>query len=291
MATSLEILTAAARLNGLDPTDSELIRDGSHVMYRLNDQIVARIGQSGSRYSAEREVRVSHWLTQQQYPVTQLIPDMLQPTVIEDQPVTWWKSIPDHRPATPAELGELLRTLHALPAPEGLILPVHDPFRGLVARIDNAPETARIERDWLRTRYEELSRLYQEIRFDSQSRVIHGSAWQGNIAVPTGGSPILLDLENVSKGYPEWDLIPIAVDHMDFARLDAKDYRSFVNTYGGFDVIDSPRYSVLAAIQELRWVCFVLSKADSNPMALQETRHRISCLRGELRRPWSWSAF
>lgn len=291
MATSLEVLTAAAQLNGLDPIGAELIRDGSHAMYRLNGQIVARVGQPGSQSSAEREVRVSRWLTQQQYPVIQLIPGMLQPTIIEDRAVTWWRSISEHRPAAPAELGGLLRMLHALPAPEDFSLPVHDPFRGLVARIDKAPETAKMEHDWLVARCDELLRQYQGIRFDNQLRIIHGDAWQGNVAVPRNGSPILLDLENVSKGHPEWDLIQIAVDHVDFARLDVKNYRSFVNAYGGFDVTDSPNYSILAAIQELRWVCFVLSKAGGNPIALRETRHRISCLRGELPRPWSWTAF
>lgn len=287
----MEALTAAAQLNGLDPTGSELIRDGSHTMYRLNDQIVARIGQPGSESSAEREICVSRWLTQQQYPVTQLASGLLQPTIITDRAVTWWRLISDHRPATPAELGDMLRVLHALPVPEDLRLPFLDPFCELAERIDNAPGITKMERNWLAEYYRGLLRQYRETQFSDRIRVIHGDAWQGNVVVPRGGSPILLDLENVSKGHSEWDLIPTAVDHVDFARLDEKDYQSFVNAYGGFDVTDSPYYSLLAAVQELRWVCFVLGKADSNPIALRETRHRISCLRGELPRPWSWTAF
>lgn len=291
MVASLEVLTAAARLNGLDPTGSKLIRDGSHAMYRLNDEIVARVGKPGSQSNAEHEIRVSRWLTKQRYPVTQLIPDMLQPTVIADQAVTWWRSIPEHRPATPAELGRLLRTLHALPAPESLQLPRLDPFCKLAERIKNAAGINEKEHDWLTVRYHRLLEQYQNTTFDSGNRMIHGDAWQGNVAVPQDGSPILLDLEAVSRGHREWDLLPIAVDHVDFARIDVKGYQSFVDAYGGFDVTDSAVYGLLAAIQELRWVCFVLSRADNNPAALQETRHRISCLRGEVSRPWTWTAF
>ncbi|MGH3672458.1 MAG: phosphotransferase family protein [Pseudonocardiaceae bacterium] len=291
MAGSLEVLTAAARLNGLDVTGSELIRDGSHAMYRLDDKIIARVGKPGSQSSAEREVRVSRWLTEQKYPVTQLSPGMLQPTVIKGQAVTWWRSIPQHRPATPAELGGLLRMLHSLPAPESLSLPSLNLFCKLAERIKNAVGINRKERDWLVGHYHELLERYHETRFYSGIRIIHGDAWQGNVAVPQDGSPILLDLEDVSRGHPEWDLISIAVDHVDFARIDAEEYQSFVGAYGGFDVTGSPGYGVLAAIQELRWVCFTLSKADNNPAALRETRHRISCLRGELTRPWKWTAF
>lgn len=47
----------------------------------------------------------------------------------------------------------------------------------------------------------------------------------------------------------------------------------------------------LAAIRALRWVCFVLSKADTNRDAARETQRRLACLRGEVPLPWSWSAF
>jgi hypothetical protein len=34
-----------------------------------------------------------------------------------------------------------------------------------------------------------------------------------------------------------------------------------------------------------------LGKSDTSSKAAQETRHRIACLRGELPRPWTWTAF
>jgi hypothetical protein len=42
--------------------------------------------------------------------------------------------------------------------------------------------------------------------------------------------PILLDLEHVSIGGPEWDLISVAVDRTDFERISAEDYRALTPT-------------------------------------------------------------
>jgi len=120
--------------------------------------------------------------------------------------------------------------------------------------------------------------------------VIHGDAWQGNVAVPDFGRPILLDLEMVSLGRREWDLVQIAVDYTDFARLTDEDYRSFVAAYGGYDVTSVSGYRTIADLQELRWGCFALGKSDRSAEAAREARHRIACLRGDLARPWSWTA-
>jgi aminoglycoside phosphotransferase (APT) family kinase protein len=120
--------------------------------------------------------------------------------------------------------------------------------------------------------------------------VIHGDAWQGNVAVSGSGTSTLLDLEHVSIGHRQWDLVPLAVDYVDFARLTADDYETFVRSYG-HDVTGEPEFRLLADIQELRWVGFVLSKAGANPAASREARHRVACLRGDVPKPWTWAAF
>lgn len=122
--------------------------------------------------------------------------------------------------------------------------------------------------------------------------VIHGDAWQGNLVVPVeGGAPVLLDLDHVGLGPREWDLISLAVDYTDFARITTSDYQDFVDAYGGYDMTTWSGYRTLATIRELRWTAFVLGKATANPKAAQQVRHRVACLRGEVERPWSWSAF
>ena len=120
---------------------------------------------------------------------------------------------------------------------------------------------------------------------------MHGDAWQGNLVVTDDGSPILLDFDHVSIGHPAWDLIPLAVDHEDFARIDNEDYSAFITAYSGYDVREAPWFRTLADLQELRWTAFVAGKAAHNADAAAEVSHRLACLRGEVPRPWRWTAF
>lgn len=64
LTTAADVLSAAARVAGLDTAGAEVIRAGSNVMYRLPDNRVARIGRPGSTAIARREVQVSQWLTE-----------------------------------------------------------------------------------------------------------------------------------------------------------------------------------------------------------------------------------
>lgn len=124
----------------------------------------------------------------------------------------------------------------------------------------------------------------------NRTSVIHGDAWQGNLVVPRTGPPIFLDLDKVSLGRPEWDLVQLAVDHTDFNRLDTDDYHAFVTAYGGHDMTTTPEFRIYADIQELRWASFALSLAHHRPAARTEVAHRVACLRGRIPKPWRWEA-
>ncbi|MEC3979295.1 phosphotransferase family protein [Amycolatopsis sp. H20-H5] len=269
-----------------------MIRDGNNTIYELPDGIVARIGRTGTSDIARREVQVSHWLTAEAgIRVVQAVPGLPQPVVIEDRPVTWWTLIPKHRSGSPAELGTLLAILHSLPAPTAFELPIHDPFHGISQRLDTTDWLGQADREWFVERLTAVRDDYTGHNHRQSRTVIHGDAWQGNVAVTEDGHPVLLDLENVALGHPDHDLIDLAVDYLDFARLTQADYESFVKAYGGHDVTESPGYRTLADLQELRWLSFVMTKAADDPAAAEEVRHRIACLRGEEPRPWTWTAF
>ncbi|SEC10306.1 Ser/Thr protein kinase RdoA involved in Cpx stress response, MazF antagonist [Amycolatopsis tolypomycina] len=288
--TAGSVLAGAARIAGFGAAGAELIRDGSNVMYRLPSGVVARIGRPGTGDTARREVLVSRWLDEAGLPAVRALADAPQPVMIGDRPVTWWVALPAHRPATPAELGAVLGRFHSLPAPRIPGLPRHDPFIDLDRRIGLATALDPGDRTWLERHLGELERRYQDFADAGPTGVIHGDAWQGNVAVPETGRPILLDLEMVSFGRYDWDLVQVAVDHTDFARITTSEYESFVAGYGGYDVTRTPGYRTLADIQELRWVAFALSKVGTRPEAAAQARHRIACLRGDVSRPWSWSA-
>jgi hypothetical protein len=285
------VLRTAAGIAGIDASGAEVIRDGSHVMYRLHGDIVARVGRPGTIDTAEREVKIARWLAASGLAVTQTVADITQPVVVDDQPVTWWHLLPEHRAATPAELGSVLRALHELPVPSSLRLPIADPLADLDQRLGGASGLDVDDRAWLMGHVADLRARYGQLSLGVPRHVIHGDAWQGNVAVPSSGAPILLDLEHVSIGHPDWDLIPLAVDYIDFARLDEREYRAFVRAYGGYDVTESRGFRVLADIQELRWTAFVISKSANSRAAGVEARHRIACLRGGVPRPWTWAAF
>ncbi|WP_433194004.1 phosphotransferase enzyme family protein [Nocardia sp. CA-107356] len=288
-SSSEATLAKAARQAGLALNEPKVIREGSHAIYRVGD-IVARIGRPGSLENAERELRVSQWLNSSGIPTVETVSELSQPIVVDDRPVTWWRLIPDHRPATPAELGAMLRALHSLTPPADFALPSYDPFGDLRERLVTAGTVDDDGRRWLLTRYDELHQQYDGLQDPLRLVVIHGDAWQGNLVVPPSGPPIVLDLDKVSVGRPGWDLIQLAVDYTDFARIPAADYLSLVNAYGGQDITDWSDFRLFADIQELRWVGFALERAAANESAAQQAKHRIACVRGQIPKPWVWKA-
>lgn len=286
-----DLLVTAADIAGLDARGATLIREGSNVIYQLPGGIVARIGPETTGDNAARQVTISRWLADAGLAVVRALDDVPQPTIVGRRPVTWWEQLPEHRPARAAELGAVLQALHALDPPTIPQLPRFDPFTGLDGRIGAARHLDIDDRAWLTRRVAVLRDRLGDLRVDEPDRVVHGDAWQGNVAVHDTGIAVLLDLEHVSLGHPDWDLIPVAVDYADFARLTSRDYHEFVAAYGGYDVTATPGFRVFADIQQLRWVVFVLGKAATSDRAAHETRHRIACLRGEVPRPWTWTAF
>ncbi|MET8779490.1 aminoglycoside phosphotransferase family protein [Nocardia sp. NPDC004654] len=249
--------------------------------------IVARVGQPGTADAARRELRVSQWLNESGIPAVESVADLRQPVIAADRPVTWWRRIPDHRPSTPGELGAMLHELHQLTAPTDLALPAYEPFAGLYDRLSTADADSR---QWLLQHYTELRTQYGEVPTPPALGVIHGDAWQGNLVVPRSGPPTVLDLDKVSLGRREWDLIQLAVDYTDFNRITAQEYRAFVDAYGGYDITTWPGFRLLADIQELRWVAFAIERSRNSPQAAAQAAHRIACLRGEVARPWRWNA-
>ena len=285
------VLQRAASLAGLNAADARLLRNGSNAIYLLpNARVVARIGQPGTAESAARQIQIASWLSASGIE-TNLPIDGSDQVTVAGRPVTWWTPIGTHRHATPAELAAVLRTLHNLPAPATIDLPNLDMVGYVSERIESASGISIADRNWLQDRLACLSAELATTEVFQCERVIHGDAWQGNLVVPPDGPPILLDFDHVSVGHPAWDLIPLAVDHEDFSRVDNDDYSAFVTAYGGYDVRNAPWFRALADLQELRWTAFVAVKAAQNADAGVEVSHRLACLRGEVPRPWRWTAF
>ncbi|WP_231390518.1 phosphotransferase enzyme family protein [Nocardia sp. CNY236] len=283
------ILEEAANYAGLDISTATPLRTGTHAIFELDGGIIARIGKPGSADTARRELRISRWLNHSGIPAVQAVETLPQPVVVDNHSVTWWQLIPDHRPATPAELGTALARLHTLTPPAIFDLPEYQPFAGLEDRITTATTLNDDDRQWLTQHYTALRQRFEKIPLATRASVIHGDAWQGNLVVPRSDTPTFLDLDKVSLGRPEWDLVQLAVDHTDFTRIDTDDYEAFVTAYGGYDMTATPEFRIYADIQELRWTAFAISLSHHKPAAHAEAAHRIACLRGHIPQPWQWN--
>lgn len=287
----LDVLQRAASQVGLNAAGARLLRNGSNAIYLLpHAGVVARMGRPATVVNATRQVQIASWLAANGIDANLPI-DGLEVVTVDDRPVSWWTPIRTHRHATPAELGAVLRKFHDLPAPTTFDLPSIDVVKHVAERITSARALHVSDRDWLHGRLTELDADLATSEVLQSRHVVHGDAWQGNLVVPDNGTPILLDFDNVSIGHPAWDLIPLAVDHEDFARISIDDYTAFVTAYGGYDVREAPWFRALADLQELRWTVFVANMAATNADAAAEVSHRLACLRGEIPPPWQWSAF
>lgn len=284
------VLLAVAAHVGISVNDAHLIRVSENAIYRLRSGLIARIARVDQLAVARKEIRVARWLAAEGVPAVQAIDDIDQPIVVQGHPVTFWHELPPHQHASRAELATVLRTLHTLPVPT-FGLPQLDPFEHLAERIDSAAGISDSDREFLRGRLADLKARYTSLPAGLPQCVVHGDAWPGNVARTQDGSLLVLDLERVAVGPPEWDLLHTAISHATVDAVPEPEYQDFCRTYG-LDVTCWPGYPVLRDIRELRLTLFAAQIATDDPRQQQQATHRLACLRGDLGpRPWpGWTA-
>lgn len=279
-------LVAACQAVSLSADDAELIRAGENLLYRLPDRVVARVTRVGQLDAATKEVRVSRWLRSLGVPVVEALGDIEQPVAIDGRAVTFWRELPSHRHSTIPELAEVLRRLHALPAPD-FDLPPLAPFVRLRGRISEAAFLSDEDQGWLLTHLSGLEDRYGALPPGKPWCAIHGDAWTGNVVVTDDG-PVLLDLERFAYGPPEWDLSSIAVDYITFGDFPTEVWQNFCQRYG-YDVTTWAGFEILRDARELRKVTFAAQMAPQRADIAEQAWHRLACIRGECGpRPWGW---
>jgi aminoglycoside phosphotransferase (APT) family kinase protein len=283
-------LLAVAAHVGISADDAHLIRVSENAIYRLRRGVIARVARRGQLAVAHKEIRVARWLAAEGVPAVRVIDDLDQPIVERGHPVTFWHELPPHHNASRVELATVLRALHALPVPP-FDLPQLDPFERLAERIDNAAGISGGDRDFLRGRLTDLEARYTSLAAGLPQCVVHGDAWPGNVVRTEDGALLVLDLERVAVGPPEWDLLHTAISHATVGTVSEEEYQDFCRAYG-IDVIRWPGYPVLRDIRELRLALFAAQIATDDPRQQQQATHRLACLRGDLGpRPWpGWTA-
>jgi aminoglycoside phosphotransferase (APT) family kinase protein len=244
-------LLVACRQAQLDPTDAELIRIGSNVVYRLRGQVIARIAKAASSAeSAHKQAAVARWLKALGYPATRA-KDVEQPVTAEGHIATFWESVSEREDyASISQVADLIRRLHELKAPDALALPQIRPFdkaHSAVALVAGLPTS---DVDCLSALLMDLHSQYDELAFALPPGPIHGDANVGNVILDRRGEAVLIDLDNFCTGPREWDLVQTALFYERFGWHTAEEYRTFVEVYG-FDIMSWPGYPVLADTREV----------------------------------------
>ncbi|MFC4005166.1 phosphotransferase family protein [Prauserella oleivorans] len=272
-----DVLRVTCARLGLDHRGATLLRFTNNAVYSLaRDPVVVRIvGSRTLRHRARKVVTVARHFACHGVPAIRLVGGVEQPVHVGEHVVTVWEKVqPTGRQATSAELGSLLRQVHALPVPEGL--GPWSPLTDVRARVADAEELDPDDRAFLLDRCAEVEAALTRLTFPLPPALVHGDAHPGNVIVGPDG-PVLCDFDSACAGPPEWDLTPLAVGHERFGDPPGW-YRALARTYG-FDVTTWEGFPVLRAARELKLTTSVLPIMRSHPSVRHELRRRLDDLR------------
>ncbi|MFE9622281.1 phosphotransferase enzyme family protein [Streptomyces sp. NPDC006527] len=273
-ARARDVLAAAGMLPA-PAADARLLALGENAVFAVED-LVVKVGRDAELLDrARRELDIAVWLAEADVPAVRAAePKAL---LVEGHPVTVWHRLPDPvRPAEARDLAELLRIVHALPAP-----PFGLPPRDLLAGVERWLRLAGDAIDpadaaFLRERRDGFAAAAAALTPHLAPGPIHGDALPRNVHVGPDG-PVLVDLETFATDLREHDLVVMALSH-DRYGLPAEAYDSFTGTYG-WDVREWEGCSVLRGARETASCAWVAQHAPANPKALAEFARRVASLR------------
>ncbi|MEU9735353.1 aminoglycoside phosphotransferase family protein [Streptomyces sp. NPDC048002] len=268
------VLAAAGVLPG-PAGDAVLLALGENAVFAADD-LVVKVGRDAALLDrARRERDIAVWLAESGVPAVRAAGP--EPLLVEGHPVTVWHRLPDPvRPAEPRDLAELLRIVHALPAPS-FALPPRDLLGGVERWLRLAGDAVDpADAAYLRRRRDGFAEAAAALTPRLPLGPIHGDALPRNVHIGPDG-PVLVDLETFSLDLREHDLVVLALSR-DRYGLPAAAYESFVSAYG-WDVREWAGCSVLRGARETASCAWVAQHAPSNPKALAEFRRRVDSLR------------
>ncbi|MFF9804742.1 phosphotransferase enzyme family protein [Streptomyces coeruleorubidus] len=273
-ARARDVLAAAGVLPGA-AREARLLALGENAVFAAGD-LVVKVGRDAELLDrARRELDIALWLAEAGVPAVRA--GGPEPLLVDGHPVTVWHRLPDAvRPAEPRDLAELLRLVHALPAP-AFDLPSRDLLGGVERWLRLAGDAIDpADAEYLRERRDGFAAEAAALTPRLPPGPIHGDALPRNVHVGPDG-PVLVDLETVSADLREHDLVVMALSH-DRYGLPDEAYESFTETYG-WDVRAWEGCGVLRGARETASCAWVAQHAPSNPKALAEFRRRVASLR------------
>jgi hypothetical protein len=273
-ARARDVLAAAGVLPG-SAREARLLALGENAVFAAGD-LVVKVGRDAELLDrARRELDIALWLQEAGVPAVRAAEP--GPLLVDGYPVTVWHRLPDAvRPAEPRDLAELLRVVHALPAPS-FDLPPRDLLGGVERWLRLAGDAIDpADAAYLRERRDGFAAEAAALTPHLPPGPIHGDALPRNVHVGPDG-PVLVDLETVSVDLREHDLVVMVLSHDRYGLPDDA-YASFTATYG-WDVRAWEGCPVLRGARETASCAWVAQHAPSNPKALAEFRRRVASLR------------
>ncbi|MGW6151894.1 phosphotransferase enzyme family protein [Streptomyces sp. NPDC055144] len=276
-AQARKVLAAAGLPGGQRGGEQEaaLLALGENAVFALGD-LVVKVGRDPELLErARHELAVAGWLAGQGVPAVRAAEP--EPLLVDGHPVTLWHRVPAAlRPAEPRDLAELLRLVHALPAP-----PFALPRRELLGGVERWLRLAGDAIDpadaaYLRARRDGFADAAAALVPRLTPGPIHGDALPRNVHIGPDG-PVLVDLETFSADLREHDLVVMALSR-DRYGLDPEAYDAFTRAYG-WDVREWDGCAVLRGARETASCAWVAQHAPVNPKALAEFERRVASLR------------
>jgi aminoglycoside phosphotransferase len=285
-AAAESALWHAARRAGLNARGARLIRLFGTAVYHLPAaDAVARIALMTSPDTVARleaSVQVTRWLTGMGFPSVEPLP-VEQPVSSDGCVITFWRYLPQDGPEpVPADLGRLLRRLHAL-RPPPVALPAYQPLVSARRAIASSRAIDEDGRAWLAEWCGQLLNAYGQLSFQLPAGMIHGDAYRGNLLCD-GDRVVLADWDAVSTGPREVDLIPTLQATRFGLPEDQRD--AFVAAYGQ-DIRSWDGYPVLRDVRELSTLTALLRDGHLDTAAERQLRIRLQSLRTRDDQEWT----
>jgi Ser/Thr protein kinase RdoA (MazF antagonist) len=280
------VLAKVCQQIGRSPEHAVLLRHHTNAVYAVDDLVIKIAPPAISLDALRRVVELVRWLTEADFPTVHLTADLELPLTVDGYGVTVWERLDGAiaRPVTTGELGELLRTLHALQIPP-VPLPQLDPIPGIRHSITVSTILTDTDRNLLAERSEGLASKLQGVRSPLGWGLIQSDPQVRNALRRRDGSAVLADWDGARIGDRIWDVATVAVHCRRFST--ERDFRAFVDAYG-WDPRNWAEFEDLCRLRELQMIATNARKSLPGTPAAAEVLHRIAGLRRGCRELTTW---
>lgn len=240
---------------------------------------MVRIARSDAMtFRVPKVVQVARWLADEDVPAVRLLPGVPAPVRAGTALATVWVDAGPgaEPPPSTADLGAVLRRLHAL-TPPSPALPRWDPLGDVRRRMSDAEALDPADRAFLEGLTDRVAADLGAVRYRLGTTVIHGDAHLGNLITTPSGEVIVCDFDSVCLGPAEWDLMPVAVGVLRFGHPPER--QALLAATYGVDVTRWDGFEALRAVRELKLVTSVLPVLASSPTSAAQFRVRLESLR------------